>query len=687
MTLARFLPLLVVAACSHNAFVGGDEGGTDGGLAEASFNDVTIGSFGSIRVTPSTASVEIDDGQVTGKNIAFIAEELQSDGTWTPVTSTCAWSLANADLGAMSSGNFQPSGAAGGLTDVSCKIGSTIGSAKLTVTLVDTLDPTNVDTASKTALLGATTNDPSVSSLLYPYDKTVFPRGLSAAPEVMWNAPSASDLYAFVYDSPYAKVTAFFPAPQPGRYLLPLAEWDKLGASNPDGKLTLETYRLAGGPNGTAYVGPSETWTTSRASLKGTAYFWQLTPSNGTGDVVRMPFKQAPSVFLDKNSTNGHCTGCHSVAAKADVIAAGEEVYVYGGAFTKSGGSSLWADNSMQTGYRATSPDGTVIASLNAYGPGQYFGSALFFLDAATGKQITGAPSQGLTNTPAFSSSGKLFAYSVRQASDYATYGGKHYHDEFCGPCDIAISDYDSPTHATTNPRTLVTGSGTQCNVFPTVMPDDTHVVFERGLSSENRWHSGVACEANNGPNASSLWMVDSTGKNVLELASASASSDPANKLHSYRPIFSPVVQGGYFWLMFTGLRTYGNRLAETGDFDTIHCQNDGFSDCRHQQIWVAAVDVNTGTVDPSHPAFWLPGQDTAKQNFDAQWSLDACKAKGDSCEAGFECCDGTCADVGGKKVCGAPTGCRGDGDVCATSSDCCTGATCVGGVCSIPIN
>jgi len=218
-------------------------------------------------------------------------------------------------------------------------------------------------------------------------------------------------------------------------------------------------------------------------------------------------------------------------------------------------------------------------------------------------------------------------------------------------------------------------------------MPDDSSVVFERGLSSQNRWHSGIPCQATNGPNTSSLWIVDAAGKNQIELANASASGDPVNKLHSYRPIFSPVVQGGYFWLMFTGLRTYGNRLTATGDFDTIHCQNDNFSDCRHQQIWVAAVDVTTGNVDPSHPAFWLPGQDTAKENFDAQWSLDACKANGETCEAGFECCDGTCQEVNGKKVCNPPSsGCRGDGDVCTSSAECCTGAACIGGVCTVPV-
>ncbi len=694
-TVLRFLPLtLLLAGCSHTGFVGWDDAGDGGAIDAPIFSDVSPQPTGSIRVSPANASVEIDDGQVTGKSVSYTAEQLQPDGvTWLPVTSSCAWTLGNVDVGTMSGATFQPSGNAGAQTSVTCAMGTASGAATLTINLVDTLDPNNLDTQSKTALLGASNPDPSLSSLLYPFDKTVFPRGLAAAPEVMWNAPTTPDLYAFVYEEPYAKVTAFFTAPNPGRYLLPLTEWDKLGASNPDGKLTFKTYRLAGGSGGTAYAGPTQTWTTSRASLKGTAYYWRLT-SNTVGDVVRMPFQQAPSVFLDKNSGNGNCTGCHSVAAKADALAAGTDVYAWGAAFTKSSGTTIWEDapswsggtdpSAPQTGFRAMSPDGTVMASLNAMGPGSYFGSPLFFLDAKTGQQISGAPSFGLTNTPAFSASGKLFAFSVRQDSDYATYGGQQYHDQFCGPCDIGIADFDPQTHATSNPHTLVAGQGSACNVFPTVTPDDTAVVFARALMSQNRWHSGVACENAVGPNTSSLWMVDVATKNTIELANASASNDPANKLHSYRPMFSPVVQGGYFWLMFTGLRTYGNRLTVTTDNDVIHCQNSGFSDCRHQQIWVAAIDVKTGNIDPSHPAFWLPGQDNATQNFDAQWSLDQCKADGDSCEAGFECCTGTCADVNGKKVCNPKGGCGGDGDVCTSTGDCCGSETCVGGVCTV---
>jgi hypothetical protein len=57
---------------------------------------------------------------------------------------------------------------------------------------------------------------------------------------------------------------------------------------------------------------------------------------------------------------------------------------------------------------------------------------------------------------------------------------------------------------------------------------------------------------------------------------------------------------------------------------------------------------------------------------------------EGDSYEAGFECCEGTCQVDNGKKSCGTRLGCAQDGDTCAADKDCCGGASCVGGVCSV---
>ena len=70
-----------------------------------------------------------------------------------------------------------------------------------------------------------------------------------------------------------------------------------------------------------------------------------------------------------------------------------------------------------------------------------------------------------------------------------------------------------------------------------------------------------------------------------------------------------------------------------------------------HFGLWIAAVDKTKGTVDPSHPAFYVDGQ-TDKPNMRGFWALSACTATpaaGDTtsgaCTAGFECCSGFCVD------------------------------------------
>jgi hypothetical protein len=71
-------------------------------------------------------------------------------------------------------------------------------------------------------------------------------------------------------------------------------------------------------------------------------------------------------------------------------------------------------------------------------------------------------------------------------------------------------------------------------------------------------------------------------------------------------------------------------------------------------------------------------------------WALDPCKKLGEGCEAGFECCAGTCrAGEGSAKVCVEPPSgkCRELGEKCSETAECRDGGSaikCIGGVCSL---
>jgi hypothetical protein len=148
----------------------------------------------------------------------------------------------------------------------------------------------------------------------------------------------------------------------------------------------------------------------------------------------------------------------------------------------------------------------------------------------------------------------------------------------------------------------------------------------------------------------------------------------------------NPIAEGGYIWVVFTSPRDYGNREGDARVAGSSSYPSDP-TYANPKQLWVAAVDANVGTVDPSHPAFWLPGQDVSTINMFGYWALAPCKATvgadggASACSAGFECCTGFCRDG----ACVAPpTGCHEIDESCSSSGDCCGGASCVTGVCQV---
>jgi hypothetical protein len=92
----------------------------------------------------------------------------------------------------------------------------------------------------------------------------------------------------------------------------------------------------------------------------------------------------------------------------------------------------------------------------------------------------------------------------------------------------------------------------------------------------------------------------------------------PGDELLNYEPTVGPIASGGYFWVVFTSRRAYGNVAAgdpyETGDGTRPVVK----------KLWIAAVDLAPAPgVDPSHPAFYLPGQELNAGNMRGYWAAD----------------------------------------------------------------
>ena len=142
----------------------------------------------------------------------------------------------------------------------------------------------------------------------------------------------------------------------------------------------------------------------------------------------------------------------------------------------------------------------------------------------------------------------------------------------------------------------------------------------------------------------------------------------------NYEPTFIPVASGGFFWAVFASERQYGNTLTNQ-DVNT-----------RTKQLWVTAIDpFPQPGADPSHPGFWLPGQELDNNNMRGYAALNECKELGQTCEAGYDCCSGFCVEIDGAFVCDDQVpSCSPNESACEESSDCCDpDAECIAGFCS----
>jgi len=164
----------------------------------------------------------------------------------------------------------------------------------------------------------------------------------------------------------------------------------------------------------------------------------------------------------------------------------------------------------------------------------------------------------------------------------------------------------------------------------------------------------------------------------------------------NYLPSFAPTTAGDKAWLVFTSRRMYGNVATESGwDAEPGSVCSSGKTPSK--KLWVAAVDSNfTPGTDPSHPAFYLPGQELAAGNSDGYWVNSACTALSGACQSDDDCCGGTgaapttqcrvtsTASFPPTRQCQTRNSCALPGSSCSTTADCCTGLTCPsgGGLC-----
>src|SRR6185503_12810363 len=95
------------------------------------------------------------------------------------------------------------------------------------------------------------------------------------------------------------------------------------------------------------------------------------------------------------------------------------------------------------------------------------------------------------------------------------------------------------------------------------------------------------------------LHLIDASGQVHVELTALNEGNGALDRDHNYEPFALPVPAGGYYWVVFTSTREYGNTMTAPNV---------------RKQLWVAAISPpGPNQTDPSHPAFFLPNQSMTK--------------------------------------------------------------------------
>lgn len=621
------------------------EAGSEGTVGS---EGTTTGAYvGTVTIEPAHVVLVVENGVLPAAQL-YTATITTMGGEEIPLAG--AWSFDRPDIATMVNGSLTVTGLTGGTGTVTFQSEQGEATTTATVKLMHVDDPGAVDPMVKEKFDEAAIPDPALD-LLYPYDQTVFPRGLTA-PVIMWNGGAATDIYKIRLHGTTYDFTSYAVVPPPSQYRLPTVPLDiwRQMTDSVTGPITVEVQRYDGQ---NAYLPETRTWTMSTANLRGAIYYWEV----NNGDIVRIsPGDLAPQTFLKKQP--GQCVACHSVSRDGSTIVAslngGYSPWSLWDAVT---GDSLFATE-LASGFQAVSPEGEYVLWRQWADAVLTPSSMVLSLADSVEPLAYLEPPGGTPVHPAWSPDGQRIVFGLRTDGNGLDFTQS----------TLWLADVDVTTPQFSNVHQIVGNDPTRPTIaYPTFSPDSQWIAFMRATQARTR---GAAGE---------LWMASTDGSQQFLLDAANGGSALASEQQhlSFEPTFSPVSSGGYFWVVFVSERTLGNLLT------------DEVVETRRKQLWVTAINAApTPGEDPSHPAFWLPGQELNNHNMRGNWALSPCKGLGATCEAGYECCEGFCifdAEVNGL-VCGEPQSCGQIGDACDGGGGCCDElAVCVGGFCAEP--
>lgn len=718
----------------------GDMFGNSPGRGDAGFVDAGDIAPVDYTLAPDAATLAI----MHGADLPSLQFEVETAGG---LAVDANFRVEDGSLGSIDDeGVFTPSGMRGGVTWVEARVGEYVLRAQVTVLLewvqngdedaqAGTPDASGgyagvggegpggaVTDDVRTALESDPERDPALR-FLYPYDRTVFPLGL-LAPLVMWSEAQAADADGialhlsgehFDYRGYFGRPPALADGAAFVRHPIPQAVWEAATRTVAGGALTLE---LTLAKDGAAYGPIAQTWTIANGTLKGTVYYQSygthLAENHegaiggngrfGGATLAIKPGATGPELVAGGDGGQDQCRVCHSVSSD------GSRMTVQRGdafPYPKTSSYDLLNGNAetpyppatdTQLAWIGLTPDGALGLANGEplavnMGPGDPT-SELY--DMSTGEVVASMGLAGFVREaafPAFSHDGRLVAFNFFSGPGDASTGAGDGRK-------LVVMDFDRAANAFANPRLLYEGD--QLPGWPSFSPTANSVIFQVEVQ-RNSWNEFFYTRYGG---KGELWWADLRSGQAHKLERANGTEDgtpylpegPNNHaedhLLNYEPTVAPVASGGYAWMVFMSRRMYGN-VATIDPWHSDPRDHDLTQTPTPKKLWVAAIDLDVDdpefdmsvSEDPSHPAFYLPGQELLAGNTRGFWVVDPCKDDGEGCESGVECCSGYCQqdDESGELTCGRKTGdCVQEFERCETRADCCDPQlACINEVCT----
>ncbi|MDF3070152.1 MAG: Flagellar hook-length control protein FliK [Polyangiaceae bacterium] len=707
----------LAAACGGTAEVPGNGDDSDSGGEGAAAPtgkggtgiDLAMGGAGWMGENGGEPPVQVglrvtaDETEIlaTGEPVVVQLHARFEDGS---LPNQVLWTVDDPRVGSVNDdGELRSNGFVAGELTITATVGVHTASVTVHITVAIESDDGALDPDVKDALVtGGEGGDAGVGPdagfrFLYPYDGTVFPLGL-AAPVVQLGGEDADGTYVKLTAGPLS-YEAFAEVNGLTRVILPEAVWRGATLSVPSGEaIELSVSKVTGGE----VTGPlTERLRIAPGSLKGFVYYntYRSKLAGDSGAVMRIKPGETAKVL------QSGCTVCHSVSAHGNVMVAGVQWDTQNAKVSRAfdlpenGGIQLRNEQSEGRVYSfgGLTPDGTWMLTSGVPASGakmRGMSGELFsrLVDTSSGATV---PAPSLTvkvaMTPNFAPDGSRVAFSN--------------HDKSAAGHVLSVASFDA---AQSPPEfgeveDVVTDSK-RVVAWPSFVPDASAVLFHAGDSFDTAKPGGGALYGD-------VHLVDVESKKVNELRALNGfdadgrlylPGGAAQEAHlNYEPSVLPVPVGGYYWVLFTSRRTYGNTIAPGGSVERgddiwgVPVPPATESPSPRKKIWVAAIDIDHQAVaDPSHPAFYLPGQELESGNMRAFGALEPCKKRGKGCESAAECCDGFCRETSRDEA-GAPVltcspppenACSNVDEACKKASDCCSSRSlCINGRCAAP--